>query len=200
MNIQNPPPPPLTPTPSPLLHESYDLIVPAMCLLIKVSVRFDMLYKMTTVYYTILLLCYVVLKIVLENWETELGQMSTVDFQRTIIWTPKAVIFQWQDPFATAYRFYFQRGWIFNVAPASVPSHFQNIFPAGICRQGVFLYISVDMTYCGWLRSICILKSINCMLSILKKLLIVGSSAPSHLVFGILRFRKNIWHFIKTFW
>ena len=37
------------------------------------------------------------------------------------------------------------------------------------------------------------------LLSILKKLLIVGSSAPSNLVFGILRFRTNIWHFIKGF-
>ena len=39
----------------------------------------------------------------------------------------------------------------------------------------------------------------NCLLSMLKKLLIVGSSAPSHLVFGILRFKTNIWHFIKAF-
>ena len=31
------------------------------------------------------------------------------------------------------------------------------------------------------------------------KFLIVGSSAPSQLVFGILRFRINIWHFIKAF-
>ena len=29
--------------------------------------------------------------------------------------------------------------------------------------------------------------------------LIVGSSALSHLVFGILRFRTNIWHFNKAF-
>ena len=39
----------------------------------------------------------------------------------------------------------------------------------------------------------------NILLSILKKLLIVGSSAPPHLVFGILRFRTNIWHFITAF-
>ena len=40
----------------------------------------------------------------------------------------------------------------------------------------------------------------NRLLSILKKLLIVvGSSAPSHLVFGILRFRTNIWHVMKAF-
>ena len=39
----------------------------------------------------------------------------------------------------------------------------------------------------------------NLLLSILKKLFIVGSSAPSHLVFSILRFRTNIWHFIKAF-
>ena len=39
----------------------------------------------------------------------------------------------------------------------------------------------------------------NFLLSVLKKLLTVGSSAPSHLVFGILRFRTNIWHFIKAF-
>ena len=30
-------------------------------------------------------------------------------------------------------------------------------------------------------------------------ILIVVSSAPPHLVFGILRFRINSWHFIKTF-
>ena len=39
----------------------------------------------------------------------------------------------------------------------------------------------------------------NVLLSILKELLIVGSSAPSHLVVGILRFRTNICHFIKAF-
>ena len=38
---------------------------------------------------------------------------------------------------------------------------------------------------------------LNFLLTILKKLLIVGSSAPSHLVFGILRFRTNIWYFIN---
>ena len=27
----------------------------------------------------------------------------------------------------------------------------------------------------------------------------MGSSAPFHLVYGILRFRINIWHFIKAF-
>ena len=35
--------------------------------------------------------------------------------------------------------------------------------------------------------------------SILKTFLIVVSSAPSHLVFDILIFRRNIWHFIKAF-
>ena len=36
------------------------------------------------------------------------------------------------------------------------------------------------------------------MLSILKKWFIVGSSAPSHVGFGIVRFRTNIWHFITA--
>ena len=37
------------------------------------------------------------------------------------------------------------------------------------------------------------------LISMLNKLLIVGSSVPFHLVFGILIFRTNIWHFIKAF-
>ena len=47
------------------------------------------------------------------------------------------------------------------------------------CRQGVFLSTSVDMKYCDWLRSIFTLKSKynKILLSILKELLIVGSSA-----------------------
>ena len=52
----------------------------------------------------------------------------------------------------------------------------------------------------------CILKhtgildtKIFCAVLIDLEWLIVGSSEPSHLVFGILRFRTNIWHFIKAF-
>ena len=41
----------------------------------------------------------------------------------------------------------------------------------------------------------------NVLLSILKKLLIVGSLAPPHFVFSIiLRFRTNIRHFYQAFW
>ena len=40
---------------------------------------------------------------------------------------------------------------------------------------------------------------IFCYQLILNKLLIVGSSAPFHLVFGVLRFRTNILHFMKAF-
>ena len=39
----------------------------------------------------------------------------------------------------------------------------------------------------------------NVQPSILKKLLIVGSSVPSNLVLGILRYRTNSWHFITAF-
>ena len=35
---------------------------------------------------------------------------------------------------------------------------------------------------------------------LLYKLLILGSLAPSHPGFGILRFRSNIWHLIQAFW
>ena len=38
----------------------------------------------------------------------------------------------------------------------------------------------------------------NGLLSILNKLLIVGPSAASHMVFDIFRFRTNICHFIKA--
>ena len=37
------------------------------------------------------------------------------------------------------------------------------------------------------------------MSSILENLLIVRSSAPSHLGFDILRFRKKLWHLLKAF-
>ena len=58
----------------------------------------------------------------------------------------------------------------------------------------------VYMKYCSWFRLIRTLKSIfKIFCSILYKVLIVGSSAPFHLGFGILRFRINIWHFITAF-
>ena len=73
---------------------------------------------------------------------------------------------------------------------------------ADTCRQGGFLSTSVDMKYCGWIRSICTLKSIfnKFCYHFFYKFLIVGSSAPPYLLFGILRFRTNIWHFIQAFW
>ena len=40
------------------------------------------------------------------------------------------------------------------------------------------------------------ITTLTAEVNVLKKSLIVGDSAPSHLVFGILRFRTNIWHFI----
>ena len=74
-------------------------------------------------------------------------------------------------------------------------------FGKQICPQGVFLSTSVDMKYCGLASVDLHFKEHiqNLLLSIVMKFLIVGSSAPFHLVFGILIFKTNICHFIKVF-
>ena len=58
--------------------------------------------------------------------------------------------------------------------------------PEDTCRQGVFLSTSIDMKYCGLALVDAHFKEHikKFMLSIVWKLLIIGSSEPSHLVFG----------------
>ena len=78
----------------------------------------------------------------------------------------------------------------------AVGRHSNSISPKKVGRQKYWKILrlaSVDMHFKDHIQIF--------LLSILQKLLIVGSSAPaSHLVFGILRFRTYIWHFIKAFW
>ena len=63
-----------------------------------------------------------------------------------------------------------------------------------VCRTFVYLNCLQHFRDSQYKTRLHLLISI--VLSILKKWLIVGSSAPSHLDFGILRFRTNIWNFI----
>ena len=87
-------------------------------------------------------------------------------------------------------------------------------FPVGTCllecfNRGIPLTIPLGFCILKFMNSIwfnyidrnycMILISWYFLLSMLYKLFIVGSSAPYHLSFGILRSRINIWQFVKVF-
>ena len=73
--------------------------------------------------------------------------------------------------------------------------------PVDTCRQVVSLSTPVDMKYCGWLRSTLSLREYSkfSAINFIEIIFILGFSVPSHLVFGILKFRYYICCLIQSF-